>query len=49
MGAQILADLGLSSIRVLTNKPKRMTSLEGFGLRVTAQLPIRAGEYQQSD
>jgi 3,4-dihydroxy 2-butanone 4-phosphate synthase / GTP cyclohydrolase II len=39
-GAQILRDLGLTSIRVLTNSPKRMVGLEGFGLEVTAQIPI---------
>jgi 3,4-dihydroxy 2-butanone 4-phosphate synthase/GTP cyclohydrolase II len=40
IGAQILRDLGLSSIRVLTNNPKRMVGLEGFGLTVTEQIPI---------
>jgi len=40
IGAQILRDLGLTSIRVLTNNPKRMVGLEGFGLEVTAQIPI---------
>jgi 3,4-dihydroxy 2-butanone 4-phosphate synthase/GTP cyclohydrolase II len=39
-GAQILRDLGLTSIRVLTDNPKRMVGLEGFGLKVTAQIPI---------
>jgi len=42
MGAQILADLGLSTIRVLTNNPKKIIGLEGYGLTVTAQLPIVA-------
>ncbi len=40
IGAQILADLGLSSIRLLTNNPKKIHGLEGYGLTVTAQLPI---------
>jgi 3,4-dihydroxy 2-butanone 4-phosphate synthase/GTP cyclohydrolase II len=40
IGAQILRHLGLSSIRVLTNHPKRMVGLEGFGLTVTEQIPI---------
>jgi 3,4-dihydroxy 2-butanone 4-phosphate synthase / GTP cyclohydrolase II len=40
IGAQILRDLGLSSIRVLTGNPKRIVGLEGFGLKVTAQIPI---------
>jgi 3,4-dihydroxy 2-butanone 4-phosphate synthase / GTP cyclohydrolase II len=40
IGAQILADLGLSSIRILTNNPKKIMGLEGYGLSVTAQVPI---------
>ena len=42
MGAQILADLGLSTIRVLTNNPKKLVGLEGYGLTVTEQVPIVA-------
>ncbi|MEX2571386.1 MAG: bifunctional 3,4-dihydroxy-2-butanone-4-phosphate synthase/GTP cyclohydrolase II [Gemmatimonadota bacterium] len=41
IGAQILVDLGLSSIRILTNNPKKIVGLEGYGLRVTEQVPIR--------
>ncbi|MDQ3777462.1 MAG: bifunctional 3,4-dihydroxy-2-butanone-4-phosphate synthase/GTP cyclohydrolase II [Actinomycetota bacterium] len=40
IGNQILADLGLSTIRILTNNPKKITGLEGFGLSVTEQVPI---------
>jgi 3,4-dihydroxy 2-butanone 4-phosphate synthase / GTP cyclohydrolase II len=40
IGAQILVDLGLSSIRLLTNNPRKIVGLEGYGLRVTDQLPI---------
>jgi 3,4-dihydroxy 2-butanone 4-phosphate synthase/GTP cyclohydrolase II len=40
IGAQILADLGLSTIRILTNNPKKVVGLESFGLRVVAQEPI---------
>jgi 3,4-dihydroxy 2-butanone 4-phosphate synthase / GTP cyclohydrolase II len=40
IGSQILHDLGLSTIRILTNNPKKITGLEGFGLRVTEQFPI---------
>jgi 3,4-dihydroxy 2-butanone 4-phosphate synthase/GTP cyclohydrolase II len=40
IGAQILVDLGLTSIRLLTNNPKKIIGLEGYGLRVTDQLPI---------
>jgi 3,4-dihydroxy 2-butanone 4-phosphate synthase / GTP cyclohydrolase II len=41
IGAQILLDLGLSSIRILTNNPKKIVGLDGYGLSVTAQVPIR--------
>jgi 3,4-dihydroxy 2-butanone 4-phosphate synthase/GTP cyclohydrolase II len=40
IGAQILVDLGLSSIRILTNNPKKIRGLEGYGLSVAAQVPI---------
>jgi len=40
IGAQILADLGLTSIRILTNNPKKIRGLEGYGLSVSAQVPI---------
>jgi 3,4-dihydroxy 2-butanone 4-phosphate synthase/GTP cyclohydrolase II len=40
IGAQILDDLGLSSIRILTNNPKKIHGLEGYGLSVTEQIPI---------
>jgi 3,4-dihydroxy 2-butanone 4-phosphate synthase/GTP cyclohydrolase II len=40
IGAQILVDLGLTSIRILTNNPKKIRGLEGYGLSVSEQLPI---------
>ena len=40
IGAQILVDLGLTSIRLLTNNPKKIVGLEGYGLSVTDQMPI---------
>jgi 3,4-dihydroxy 2-butanone 4-phosphate synthase/GTP cyclohydrolase II len=40
IGAQILADLGLHKIRLLTNNPKKVIGLEGYGLKVVETLPI---------
>jgi 3,4-dihydroxy 2-butanone 4-phosphate synthase/GTP cyclohydrolase II len=40
IGAQILADLGLHQIRLLTNNPKKVVGLEGYGLKVTETVPI---------
>ncbi|MBA2644327.1 MAG: bifunctional 3,4-dihydroxy-2-butanone-4-phosphate synthase/GTP cyclohydrolase II [Solirubrobacterales bacterium] len=40
IGAQILVDLGLSRIRILTNNPKKIRGLEGYGLSVSEQVPI---------
>jgi 3,4-dihydroxy 2-butanone 4-phosphate synthase / GTP cyclohydrolase II len=40
IGYQILADLGLTTIRVLTNNPRKITGLQGYGLEVLEQLPI---------
>src|SRR5215218_4245637 len=42
IGAQILVDLGLSSIRILTNNPKKIVGLEGYGLSVSEQVPIES-------
>src|SRR5688500_9221691 len=40
IGAQILADRGLSTIRILTNNPRKITGIEAFGLKVVEQVPI---------
>ena len=41
LGAQILADLGLKTIRLLTNNPKKLVGLEGYGLEIVEQVPIK--------
>lgn len=41
LGAQILCDLGLKTIRLLTNNPKKLVGLGGYGLKVVEQVPIR--------
>lgn len=50
MGAQILVDIGVRKIRLLTNNPKKMVGLEGYGLEVVEQVPIRiaANPHNQS-
>lgn len=41
MGAQILHDLGVRKMRLMTNNPKKIIGLEGYGLEIVEQLPIR--------
>jgi 3,4-dihydroxy 2-butanone 4-phosphate synthase / GTP cyclohydrolase II len=41
IGAQILLDLGVKTIRLLTNNPKKLVGLEGYGLEIVEQVPIR--------
>ncbi|HEV2342037.1 MAG TPA: 3,4-dihydroxy-2-butanone-4-phosphate synthase [Candidatus Acidoferrales bacterium] len=41
IGAQILIDLGLRRIRVLTNHPRKVVALEGYGLEIAEQVPLR--------
>jgi 3,4-dihydroxy 2-butanone 4-phosphate synthase/GTP cyclohydrolase II len=40
LGAQILSDLGLHTIRLLTNHPRRIVALEGFGIEIVGQVPL---------
>lgn len=40
VGAQILADLGLHTIRLLTNHPRKVVALEGFGIEIVEQVPL---------
>jgi 3,4-dihydroxy 2-butanone 4-phosphate synthase / GTP cyclohydrolase II len=46
IGAQILSDLNLHRIRLLTNKPKRVAALEGFGIEIVDQVPVELSEVQ---
>ncbi len=41
IGAQILIDLGLKDIRVVTNHPKKVVALEGYGIRIADQVPLQ--------
>jgi 3,4-dihydroxy 2-butanone 4-phosphate synthase/GTP cyclohydrolase II len=47
IGAQILLDLGLKSIRPITNNPRKMVGLEGYGLRVAERVPIVQPEHDE--
>lgn len=49
IGSQILRDLGLSKLRIMTNNPKKIYGIDGFGLQVVEEVPIRieAGEYNR--
>jgi 3,4-dihydroxy 2-butanone 4-phosphate synthase/GTP cyclohydrolase II len=40
IGAQILADLGVREMRIITNNPKKMVGLEGYGIKIVEQVPI---------
>jgi 3,4-dihydroxy 2-butanone 4-phosphate synthase/GTP cyclohydrolase II len=48
IGNQILADLGLTSIRILTNNPKKLTGIDGFGLTVVEQVPIEVAPNEEN-
>jgi 3,4-dihydroxy 2-butanone 4-phosphate synthase / GTP cyclohydrolase II len=48
IGNQILLDLGLSSIRVVTNQPRRIHGLEGYGLTITGHVPLRPSPQELS-
>jgi 3,4-dihydroxy 2-butanone 4-phosphate synthase/GTP cyclohydrolase II len=49
IGNQILADLGLTTIRILTNNPRKLTGLEGYGLTVTEQVPIEVSPNAENE
>ncbi len=40
IGAQVLVDLGVRKMRLMTNNPKKIVGLEGYGLSVTEQVPV---------
>jgi 3,4-dihydroxy 2-butanone 4-phosphate synthase/GTP cyclohydrolase II len=44
IGAQILSDLGIDRLRLLTNNPRKVAGLEGFGIRIVERIPLHAGE-----
>ncbi|MEO6847924.1 MAG: bifunctional 3,4-dihydroxy-2-butanone-4-phosphate synthase/GTP cyclohydrolase II [Chthoniobacterales bacterium] len=42
LGAQILVELGVKKIRLMTNNPRKVVGLEGYGMEITEQVPIRS-------
>jgi 3,4-dihydroxy 2-butanone 4-phosphate synthase/GTP cyclohydrolase II len=50
IGAQILVDLGIKKMKLITNNPKKMIGLEGYGLSLIEQVPIeiKPNEYNKS-
>ena len=49
IGAQILVDLGLHSIRILTNNPKKLAGLEGFDLEITERVPLKTQPTEENE
>jgi 3,4-dihydroxy 2-butanone 4-phosphate synthase / GTP cyclohydrolase II len=48
IGNQILSDLGLTTLRILTNNPKKLTGIDGFGLTVVEQVPIETTPHTEN-
>jgi 3,4-dihydroxy 2-butanone 4-phosphate synthase/GTP cyclohydrolase II len=48
IGNQILADLGISTMRLLTNNPKKVSGVEAYGLKVTEQVPIEVPPHPEN-
>ncbi|MEE8640133.1 MAG: bifunctional 3,4-dihydroxy-2-butanone-4-phosphate synthase/GTP cyclohydrolase II [bacterium] len=48
IGAQILADLGLTTIRLMTNNPTKMVGLEAYGLKIVERIPLQAEPHERN-
>ena len=47
-GAQILADLGVKTVRLLTNNPAKRAGLEGYGISIIDRIPLVVGQTEQN-
>jgi 3,4-dihydroxy 2-butanone 4-phosphate synthase/GTP cyclohydrolase II len=48
IGAQILVDLGVRNIRLITNNPRKIIGLEGYGIRVVDRIPIETNPREEN-
>ncbi|GAB4274627.1 MAG: bifunctional 3,4-dihydroxy-2-butanone-4-phosphate synthase/GTP cyclohydrolase II [Coriobacteriia bacterium] len=48
IGAQILVDLGVTTMRLMTNNPKKIVGLEGYGLKITDRVPLQVGSCSEN-
>lgn len=49
VGAQILSDLGVKKIRLMTNNPKKRAGLEGYGLEIVERIPVKEGHHRHNE
>ena len=49
VGAQILTDLGLQKIKLLTNNPKKIYGIEGYGLEIVDRVPIKGHSHEHNE
>lgn len=49
IGAQILVDLGIKKIRLLTNNPRKIIGLSGYGLEIVERIPLKIGETKENE
>ena len=49
LGAQILVDLGIRTLKIMTNNPKKIIGLEGYGIKVIERIPIEEGSCAQNE
>lgn len=49
IGAQILKHLGITEMRLLTNNPKKIAGIEGYGLKIVERLPIQVGKHARNE